>query len=119
MICKIEELSSPVVTEYTTLGKLVGHISILHAKLTKIGEQLKLEDTEEMLILRHMVLAHHGHLEFGSPVRPMTLEAELLFLIDNIDARINTIDKALDGVNVGEFTPKLFALENRSFYKHN
>lgn len=115
---KIEELSSPVVTEYTTLGKLVGHISILHAKLTAIGEELKLSDSEEMMILRHMVLSHHGHLEYGSPVRPMTLEAELLFLIDNIDARINTIDKALDGVKEGEFTPKLFALENRAFYKH-
>ncbi len=115
---KIEELSSPIVTEYTTKGKLLGHISILQAKLTKIGEELKLADSEELMLLRHMVLSHHGHLEFGSPVKPMTLEAELLYLIDNIDARINTITKALDQIKEGEFTPKMFALENRSFYKH-
>ena len=116
---KIEELSSPIVTEYTTKGKLLGHISILHAKLTEVIDDLKLSEAKEALILRHMVLAHHGQLEFGSPVRPMTLEAELLYLIDNIDARINTITKALDQIKEGEFTPKLFALENRSFYKHD
>jgi len=115
---KIEELSSPVVTEYTTKGKLLGHISIVAANLQEVGTQLGLEDSEELLILRHMVLSHHGQLEFGSPVRPMTLEAEMLNFIDNIDARINIIDKALANVNEGEFTQRLFALDNRSFYKH-
>ncbi len=115
---KIEELSSPVVTEYTKTGKLLGHISILQARLLEIGRELKLEDSEELLILRHMVLAHHGQYEFGSPVRPETLEAEILYLIDNIDARINTITKALETIEIGEFTPKIFALDNRFFYKH-
>jgi 3'-5' exoribonuclease len=116
---KIEELSSPVVTEYTKEGKLLGHISIMDARLLQIGRDLGLEDSEELLILRHMVLSHHGQFEYGSPVRPETLEAEILNLIDNIDARINTIDKALEEVKEGEFTQKLFALDNRVFYKHN
>jgi len=115
---KIEELSSPVVTEYTIEGKLLGHISIMDARLLQIGKQLNLQDSEELMILRHLVLSHHGQYEFGSPVRPETLEAELLNLIDNIDARINTINKALDEVNKGEFTQKVFALDNRVFYKH-
>ncbi len=115
---KIEELSSPIVTEYTTEGKLLGHISILQGRLYEIADELKLEGSEEFMILRHMVLAHHGQLEYGSPVRPMTLEAELLYLIDNIDARINTISKALENIGPGEFTPKLFALDNRQFYKY-
>lgn len=115
---KIEELSSPVVTEYTKEGKLLGHISILQARLLEIGKELQLEDSEELLILRHMVLAHHGQYEFGSPVRPETIEAEILYLIDNIDARINTIQKAFEQIEVGEFTPRLFSLDNRSFYKH-
>ncbi len=115
---KIEELSSPIVTEYTTEGKLLGHISILQGRLYEVAKELKLEDTEEFLILRHMVLSHHGQLEYGSPVRPMTLEAELLYLVDNIDARINTISKALENIGPGEFTPKLFALDNRQFYKY-
>ncbi len=115
---KIEELTSPVVTEYSTQGKLLGHISIMDARLLEIGKQLHLEDSEELMILRHMILSHHGQFEFGSPVRPETLEAEMLNLIDNIDARVNTIDKALSEINEGEFTPKIFALDNRIFYKH-
>jgi len=42
----------------------------------------------------------------------------MLNLIDNIDARVNTIDKALSEVKDGEFTGKVFALDNRVFYKH-
>ena len=115
---KIEELTSPVVTEYTTAGKLLGHISIMDARLLQIGKDLGLEDSEELLLLRHMILSHHGQYEYGSPVRPETLEAELLNLIDNIDARVNTIDKALSETKEGEFTQKIFALDNRVFYKH-
>ena len=115
---KSEELSSPVVTEYTKEGKLLGHISIMDARLLQIGKEIGLEDSEELLLLRHMVLSHHGQYEYGSPVRPETMEAEILNLIDNIDARINTIDKALSEVKEGEFTQKIFALDNRFFYKH-
>ena len=115
---KIEELSSPVVTEYTKAGKLLGHISIVDSRLLQVGQELKLENSEELLVLRHMVLSHHGQYEYGSPVRPETLEAEILYMIDNIDAKINIIDKALAEIDEGEFTQKLFALDNRVFYKH-
>lgn len=115
---KIEELTSPVVTEYSTSGKLLGHISILDANLYDVAKELKLDETEELTLLRHMVLSHHGELEFGSPIRPLTLEAEMLSFIDNIDAKINIIEKALVDVKEGEFSQKLFALDNRAFYKH-
>ena len=115
---KIEELTSPIVTEYSTKGKLLGHISIMDARLCQIGQELKLDESEELLVLRHMILSHHGEYEFGSPVRPETLEAEVLSMIDNIDAKINVIDKALQEVQVGEFTQKQFAMDNRVFYKH-
>lgn len=115
---KIEEFTSPLVTEYSTKGKLLGHISIVDARLLEIGKNLKLEDSEELLVLRHMVLSHHGQYEFGSPVRPETIEAEILTYIDNIDAKVNVLDKAFAEIKEGEFTQKLFAMENRVFYKH-
>lgn len=115
---KIEEITSPAVSEYTIKGKLLGHISIMDARLAQIGQELKLDDSQELLILRHMILAHHGELEYGSPIRPETLEAEILSQIDNIDAKINIISKALDEVKPGEFSQKLFAMDNRSFYKY-
>ena len=64
-----------------------------------------------------MILSHHGVYEYGSPVLPMIPEAEVLHLIDNLDARMNTIDKAMNATDEGAFTPRIFALENRSFYK--
>lgn len=115
---KIEEYESPYAPEYTKEGKLLGHISILDANLLDVGKMLKLEDSEELLLLRHMVLAHHGEYEYGSPVRPKTLEAEVLNFIDNLDAKVNIIDKALSETKPGEFTNKVKSLEDRPFYKH-
>lgn len=115
---KIEEFTSPTITEYSTMGKLLGHISIIDARLLEVGKELKLEDSEELLVLRHMVLSHHGAYEYGSPVLPETLEAELLTYIDNIDSKVEIIRKALEDVKEGEFSDKIFAMDDRRFYKH-
>lgn len=115
---KIEELTSPAVTEYSNKGKLLGHISIMDARLAQISQELNLDESNELILLRHMVLSHHGEYEYGSPVRPETLEAEVLSQIDNIDAKINIISKALEDLKPGEFSQKIFAMDNRSFYKY-
>ena len=115
---KVEELSSAVVPEYTKEGKLIGHISIMHARVKNKAEQLGLVGEEELL-LRHMILSHHGEYEYGSPVLPMIPEAEVLHLIDNMDARMEMMRKALDTVEPGSFTARIFSLENRSIYKTN
>ena len=114
---KTAEMSGPITTEYTLEGRLEGHISIANGWLTKVAEKLNLEDSEEAIFLHHMILSHHGHYEFGSPVLPMLQEAEVLSLIDNMDARLNTLKQALDETQPGEWTAKLFALDNRQFYK--
>ena len=115
-IGKTIELSGPILPKYTTQGKLLGHISIINAEIAKTCEELGVNG-EVATLLQHMVLSHHGQYEFGSPVLPMTKEAELLNFIDNIDSRMNAIDKALALVEEGEFTPRQFALEDRNFYK--
>ena len=56
---------------------------------------------EEVTLLQHMILAHHGKNEYGSPVLPQIKEAEILYLIDNIDARMAMMDKALETVEYG------------------
>lgn len=115
-IGKTIELSGPILPKYTTQGKLLGHISIINAEIAKTCEELGVNG-EVATLLQHMVLSHHGQYEFGSPVLPMTKEAELLNFIDNIDSRMNAIDKALALIEEGEFTPRQFALEDRNFYK--
>lgn len=116
-IGKTVEMSGPVTTEYTLAGKLEGHISIANGILTEVAESRGLENTEEAVLLHHMILSHHGHYEFGSPVLPMVQEAEVLSLVDNLDARLNTLQQALSATKEGAWTSKMFALENRAFYK--
>lgn len=113
---KTIELSGPIVARYTTPGKLLGHISITQAQIKQAADRLGIGG-EIPVILQHLVLSHHGKMEFGSPVPPLTKEAEILSFIDNIDSRMNTIDKALEDVKEGEFTNRIFALEDRTFYK--
>lgn len=114
---KIEEYTAPLLSEYSAQGKLLGHISIAHSTFVSVAKNLGLENTEQALMLRHMILSHHGQLEFGSPVMPMIKEAELLNLIDNLDARTNMLEKVYNDLPDGEFSTRVFALENRNFYK--
>ena len=114
---KIIELSGPILTEYTLEGKLVGHISIMQSLVAEVAKKLEVENSEQVVLMRHLILSHHGEYEFGSPILPMIMEAEILNFVDNIDARMNMFAKALDPVDPGQFTQRVFSLENRAFYK--
>lgn len=117
---KVIELSGPTATEYTLEGKLIGHIVIIHEEISKACQQLKIEEAnEDVVLLKHMVLSHHGELEYGSPIRPQVPEAEALHYIDQIDARMNMLQAAMRKTEKGSFSERLWAMENRSFYKPN
>ncbi|MDN6626776.1 MAG: HD domain-containing protein [Pisciglobus halotolerans] len=117
---KVMELSGPVATEYTLEGNLVGHIVLVDEEITKACQLLKIDDkSEDVVLLKHMILSHHGKLDFGSPVVPKLREAEILFHIDNLDATINMLNSALARTEAGQFSERLFGLDNRSFYKPN
>ncbi|MFS0779037.1 3'-5' exoribonuclease YhaM [Neobacillus sp. 3P2-tot-E-2] len=113
---KVVELSGPISTVYTVEGNLLGHITIMVNEIGKAAEELGISG-EEVLILKHLVLSHHGKAEWGSPKPPLIKEAEILHYIDNLDAKMNMLDRALERVKPGEFTERVFALDNRSFYK--
>jgi 3'-5' exoribonuclease len=74
---------------------------------------------ETALLLEHMLLSHHGLPEYGCAVRPMLLEAELLSMADNLDATVNQITTAVQAVEPGNFSEKLWALDQRKFYRHS
>lgn len=114
---KLKELSGPITTEYTTEGRLLGHISIINAQISKSAEKLGIT-SQVVLLLQHMVLSHHGKLEYGSPILPHTLEAEVMFLIDNMDSKITMINKALENLDDNTFSNKIMPLECRAFYKY-
>jgi len=88
---KAWELSSGLSCEYTDEGRLLGHIQL---GLLRVEPFLaKAKDLDETLILhlKHLIIAHHGEYEFGSPRRPKTPEAFILHFADNIDAKLNTL----------------------------
>ncbi|QYA48034.1 3'-5' exoribonuclease YhaM [Nosocomiicoccus ampullae] len=115
-IGKVKELSGAVNTTYTVEGNLIGHIVIATEEITKIAEELNIEG-EDVMLLKHLILAHHGKLEYGSPKTPMIPEAETLHMIDNIDARVLMMNKHIQNAEKGAFTQRVFPLEGRMLYR--
>jgi 3'-5' exoribonuclease len=118
-IAKLEEIAANrlgLATEYTTEGQLLGHIVQGIKRIEKASQSVGL-DVETSILLEHMLLSHHYEPEFGSPKRPMFPEAEVLHYLDILDARMYDMQKALGEVEPGEFTDRLWALNNRRLYK--
>lgn len=113
---KMLELEGPAVYHYSLEGKLIGHISIMCSEIREAANKLNLT-SETPVLLEHMILSHHGHLEFGSPVLPLTKEALMLSIVDLLDSKMMIVTKALEDTEPGEFTQKIFHIDNCSFYK--
>lgn len=113
---KIIELSGPKGTEYTKKGNLLGHISLGANEVYKTSCDLGLEDTEEVVNLIHIVLSHHGQLEYGSPKEPLTAEATLIHFLDYNDSRLATLENEVNKTQKGEYTQPIPAFDRKSFY---
>ena len=117
-IGKIHELSFMNITDYTDRGRLIGHIVIgvelVDEKISSIENFPK----ELALELKHILLSHHGVLEYGSPKRPKTLEAVIVNMIDDLDAKVNAFQEFIDGTSDDEshWTP-YHRLFERFIYK--
>lgn len=107
-----------IASGYTVEGNLLGHLVMGAMMVKEAGNKLGI-DSEKSMLLQHMILSHHGEPEFGAAVRPLFLEAELLSQLDLMDARVYEIMDAVNGIEKGEFTNRLWALEDRKFYKYN
>ncbi|RAL23638.1 hypothetical protein DL240_05620 [Lujinxingia litoralis] len=87
---KVEELSYRRSFDYTTEGRMVGHIARGAEIVGQVAAALTPElDPDLVTHLKHLVLSHHGRMEYGSPVTPRTAEAMLLHFLDMIDSRMN------------------------------
>jgi 3'-5' exoribonuclease len=90
---KIYELSFDRNYNYTDEGRLIGHITIEAIKLQKEIDIIPDFPKELALQLIHMILSHHGSYEFGSPKRPKTIEAMILYYLDDMDAKVEAMYK--------------------------
>ncbi|HFI0464101.1 TPA: 3'-5' exoribonuclease YhaM family protein [Streptococcus suis] len=117
-IGKTIELSGPTSTDYTLKGKLMGHIVIMSELIEKACQEIGVNsDNESIILLKHVVLSHHGKLEYGSPVQPQLMEAELVHQIDMLDANVNMMTTALSKVEAGDYSEPIFPMDRRILYK--
>lgn len=120
-ICKIDEMmvdSFGLVTEYSIAGNLLGHITMGVNLVDEFSNKLRI-DPEITLLLQHMILSHHGIPEYGSPVMPMFLEAQLLHNIDVMDAQVYDFEKINAQLDAGELSDPVFSLDKRRIYRTN
>ncbi len=106
---KIDELSGGGTVSYTDRGQLVGHIVIgvqmLAEKIAAVDSGRDNSDgfpVQLRLLLEHMIVSHHGQLEFGSPKLPVTLEAVALHHIDNLDAKLASYTSVIESDVAGD-----------------
>ena len=116
-IGKLQELEYGTATCYTREGRLVGHITLGAQLVREAASAIEGFPPALLTEIQHLILSHHGCLEFGSPVVPMTVEAFILSFADDLDAKVNMARQALnDDSGDGEFTAYHNRLE-RVFWK--
>ncbi|MFC7680926.1 3'-5' exoribonuclease YhaM family protein [Paenibacillus sp. GCM10028914] len=120
-IAKPEEMIAQmgIVTDYSNQGKLIGHIALASNWIVEAAIQNDISlESEVVLGLQHLVLSHHNLGEWGSPVQPQTAEAVALHHIDNLDAKLQMVEDALDTtVETEPWTPMIRGLENKAIYR--
>ncbi len=112
-IGKIEELTYSRSFGYSSEGQLLGHIVIGLRTLSSKFDALPDFPPKLRTLIEHMIISHHGELEFGSPKVPVFPEALLFHYLDNLDSKMEAMRNALkrDTLIEGEFTGWISSLE--------
>ena len=100
-IGKVQELSYEGAFDYTDEGRLLGHLYIGAEYAGRVCASLPGFPPEKAMLVKHMILSHHGELEYGSPKRPKTLEAILLHFVENMDAKVAAFRDAVSEMREG------------------
>lgn len=116
-IGKVSELSIDTGIRYTDAGRLVGHMAIACEWIDKKASQIEDFPADLKDVLKHIVLSHHGRLEYGSPKLPMLIEAMVVAMIDELDSRIDMVAKFMkEEVSTGEDWTRYHSQLERYFY---
>lgn len=115
-IGKIYEYSYDRVIDMTPEGRLIGHIYISAHMVDQEVAGIDGFPEELRLQLLHLVLGHHGQLEFGSPKLPMTKEAMLLHMLDDLDAKLIGFSSIIESTPDGEAFTAYSGIYNRYLY---
>ncbi|NLT48448.1 MAG: HD domain-containing protein [Clostridiales bacterium] len=113
---EIDAEETGIATGYSFEGQLLGHLVQGVKTIDRLAEELGIKK-ERAIMLEHMILSHHYEPEYGSPKKPLFPEAEILHYLDIVDARMYDMEEALFGTKPGEFTERVWTLDNRKLYK--
>lgn len=116
---KLNEIESDtlgIASGYSFEGQLLGHLIQGIKSIDRLAGELGI-GKEKTIMLEHMILSHHYEPEFGSPKKPLFPEAEILHYLDMIDARMYDMAEALEATLPGEFSDRVWTLDNRKLYK--
>lgn len=105
-----------IASGYSFEGQLLGHLIQGIKSIDRLAGELGI-GKEKTIMLEHMILTHHYEPEFGSPKKPLFPEAEILHYLDMIDARMYDMQDALESTLPGEFSDRVWTLDNRKLYK--
>ena len=116
-IGKIDEFEYQFKIDYSDKGRLLNHIVIGLKMVDDKLSGIEHFPEDQMLLLKHLIVSHHGTREFGSPEPPKTIEAVLLNYIDEIDSKVNGIRDFIAAEDPDETWTSYHRLLERHFYK--
>jgi len=124
-IGKLHEMRFERVTDYTTEGRLVGHlvmgVELVDRKIRELeAQEGRLPGSfpeDKKLLIKHLILSHHGLLEYGSPKRPKCLEALILSMVDDLDSKVNGLRVFMEQDQTPGRWTTLNRQHDRFFYK--
>lgn len=101
---------------YSFEGRLLGHLVQGIKVIDELAKELGVSE-EKSIMLQHMSISHHYEPEFGSPKKPLFPEAEMLHYLDIMDAKMYDIEEAMSSTEPGEFSDRIWSMDNRTFYR--
>ncbi len=95
-IGKLQELSPFPENDYTDKGQLLGHITLGYERIHDVARAIEDFPEETLMILKHIIISHHGEYEYGSPRRPKCIEAMIVHLADYTDSKVKMLEEMLE-----------------------
>ncbi|MDD7511225.1 MAG: CMP-binding protein [Peptostreptococcaceae bacterium] len=115
-LTEIEANRMGISTGYSFEGNMLGHLVQGVKRVDRWAEEIGIGH-EKSIMLQHMMISHHYEPEFGSPKKPLFPEAEALHYLDMMDAKMYDFEEAISGTEPGQFSDRVWTLDNRRIYK--
>lgn len=114
---KIDEYEASLTIQFSTIGRLVGHLALSDELVCKKAALLNHFPENTLLKIRHLILSHHGEYEKASVRLPQTIEAVVLHFADNLDAQTVGVKQMIEAVqNPDQEWSEYDKLNNRYYY---